>query len=86
MLRKRVENLDLKNESPTSFACYYPRSLRLNFESNLECYDQTLASQLAALVTTRIGAARACTLADVDSRKLPIKLRDGFARLLSPFL
>lgn len=63
-----------------------PRSLRLNFESNLECYDQTLASQLAALVTTRIGAARACTLADVDSRKLPIKLRDGFARLLSPFL
>ncbi|HXF07150.1 MAG TPA: phospholipase D-like domain-containing protein [Candidatus Acidoferrales bacterium] len=63
-----------------------PRSLRLNFECNLECYDRELGQSLAALVAERIRMARPCTLADVDARALPVKLRDGIARLFSPFL
>jgi len=62
------------------------RSLRLNFECNLECYDRALGRSLAVLVAARIRTARPCTLADVDARSLPIKLRDGVARLFSPFL
>ena len=63
-----------------------PRSLRLNFEFNLECYDQKLAAALTELVRTKMQGAQSVSLADVDGRSLPIRLRDGVARLCSPFL
>jgi cardiolipin synthase len=63
-----------------------PRSLRLNFEFDLECYDSELASALDALLAARIRSARPVNLGDVDGRSLPVKLRDGLARLLSPYL
>jgi len=63
-----------------------PRSLRLNFELVVECYDADLASRLEALAEARIARARRVTLADVDARPLPVKLRDGAARLLAPYL
>jgi cardiolipin synthase len=63
-----------------------PRSLRLNFELDVECYDAQVASELDALVRARIERARPLTLAEVDGRPLPIRLRDGFARLFSPYL
>jgi cardiolipin synthase len=63
-----------------------PRSLRLNFEFNLECYDAELAQQLEALVASKLKAARPVTLAEVDGRPLPARLRDGLARLLTPYL
>jgi cardiolipin synthase len=63
-----------------------PRSLRLNFEFNVECYDPALAGRLAAWFETRRRAARPVTLAEVDARPLPIRLRDGLARLLTPYL
>ena len=63
-----------------------PRSLRLNFEFDVECYDATLASELDALIDHKIGMSRPLTLADVHARTLPIKLRDGAAWLLSPYL
>ena len=63
-----------------------PRSLRLNFEFNVESYDRQLAARLGALVDDKLARSRAVTLADVDGRKLPIKLRDGVARLFSPYL
>jgi cardiolipin synthase len=63
-----------------------PRSLRLNFEFNIECYDANLALQLAAHFDSRRAQARRLTLEQVDSRKLPVRLRDGLARLLTPFL
>ncbi len=63
-----------------------PRSLRLNFEYNVECYDPTLAGQLAAWFDARRRAARPVSLAEVDARPLPIRLRDGLARLLTPYL
>jgi cardiolipin synthase A/B len=63
-----------------------PRSLRLNFEFNLECYDVEFAQQLESLVTAKLKTARQVTLAEVDSRPLPARLRDGLARLLMPYL
>jgi cardiolipin synthase A/B len=63
-----------------------PRSLRLNFELAVECYDPDLAARTEALAEERIARAREVTLADVDARPLPVKLRDGVARLLSPYL
>jgi cardiolipin synthase len=63
-----------------------PRSLRLNFEFNVECYDAGLASRLAQLIRRRIDISRPLTLADMDGRRLPVRLRDGLARLASPYL
>ncbi|WXH29118.1 Major cardiolipin synthase ClsA [Myxococcus stipitatus] len=63
-----------------------PRSLRLNFELNVECYDAQLARRLEAVVEERLSRARPLTRAQVDARALPIRLRDGLARLLSPYL
>jgi cardiolipin synthase len=63
-----------------------PRSLRLNFEFNLECYDLELAKTLTNLAQSRIEQSTPVTLADVDGRSLPIRLRDGIARLWTPLL
>jgi cardiolipin synthase len=63
-----------------------PRSLRLNFEFNLECYDRELASVLGELFERKRARAREVTLREVDGRSVPVRLRDGVARLLTPFL
>jgi cardiolipin synthase A/B len=63
-----------------------PRSLRLNFELDVECYDSALGAEVEALVAARIARARPITLAEVDGRALPVKIRDGVARLFSPYL
>ncbi len=63
-----------------------PRSLRLNFEYNLECYDAALAARLEALVATKKAGAHQVTLEEVDRRSFPCRLRDGLARLLMPYL
>ncbi len=62
------------------------RSMRLNFEFNVECYDRGLASSLDDMITKRIAVSRRVTLDEVDRRRLPIRLRDGIARLFSPYL
>jgi cardiolipin synthase len=63
-----------------------PRSLRLNFEFNVECYDTELASRLGLIVESKRKSAKLVQLAEVDSRPLAIRLRDGVARLLTPYL
>ena len=63
-----------------------PRSLRLNFEHNLECYDLELARRLEELVARKLSTAHLVTLQAVDARPLPARLRDGLARLLTPYL
>ncbi|MEX2584010.1 MAG: cardiolipin synthase [Gemmatimonadota bacterium] len=63
-----------------------PRSLQLNFEFNVECYDRSLAEDLGAWVAEREAGSREVTLAELRRRPLPSKLRDGLARLLSPYL
>jgi len=62
------------------------RSLRLNFEYNLECYDRGLAAQIDAIIDAKIAAARPMDRSDIDARSLPVRLRDGLTRLLSPYL
>jgi len=62
------------------------RSLRLNFELNVECYCSELGGRLEQLVRARIAESRPVTLAQVNARPLPVKLRDGVARLFAPYL
>lgn len=62
------------------------RSLRLNFEFNVEAYDKALASALDELIDRRIARAHRVTIVDVEDRPLAYKLRDGAAWLLSPYL
>jgi len=62
------------------------RSLRLNFEYNLECYDRGLAARLDAIIDAKIAVAHPVDRAQIDSRPFPVRLRDGLTRLLSPYL
>jgi cardiolipin synthase len=63
-----------------------PRSLRLNFEFNVECYDPALAKVLEMQVESRRQRAAAITPIQLQTRSLPVKLRDGVARLFSPYM
>lgn len=63
-----------------------PRSLRLNFELNVECYDEALGKDLKQLIKKKLTGARMLTLDEIISRPLPARLRDGVARLFSPYL
>jgi cardiolipin synthase len=62
------------------------RSLRLNFELNVECYGRGFAQEMEKVIVKKISTAREVTLTDVDARSLPAKLRDAIARLFSPYL
>ena len=62
------------------------RSLRLNFEFNVETYDRDLCTRLDRHVAGVISRSRRTTLEEVDGRSLPVRLRDGIARLFSPYL
>ncbi len=63
-----------------------PRSLRLNFEFNVEIYDRDLTSRLDEQIDTKRRMSREFTLEEADARRLPLRLRDGFARLMTPYL
>jgi cardiolipin synthase len=62
------------------------RSLRLNFELNIEAYGREFAGQMGKIAADKLRGAREITLADVDARSYAAKLRDAFFRLFSPFL
>lgn len=62
------------------------RSLRLNFEFNVECYDRRLAAELTAIFRHKLSISRQTSLAEVDARSIPTRLRDGIARLAQPYL
>jgi cardiolipin synthase len=62
------------------------RSLRLNFEFDVECYNVELGAHLDGMVQARVEQSRPYTLAQVNARPLPVKLRDGVARLFAPYL
>ena len=63
-----------------------PRSLRLNFEFNLECYDLDFARRIEELIVSKLKVAQLVTLEQVDARPLSVRLGDGVARLLTPYL
>ena len=62
------------------------RSLRLNFEYNLECYDHELMRRLDLLVAARFEGARSVAAAELRALPLGARLRNGLARLMSPYL
>jgi cardiolipin synthase len=63
-----------------------PRSLRLNFEFNVECYGAAFAGELNAFIDGKIQRCRQVTAAELNRRSLPARLRDGVARLFKPYL
>ena len=63
-----------------------PRSLRLNFEFNVECYDRALAAELEKMIQRDIAQSERLTIGKWNQRPFLIRLRDATARLLSPLL
>lgn len=63
-----------------------PRSLRLNFELDLEVYDREFTHQLELDMAQTIARSREVTLAEMDGRLLTEKVRDATAKLFSPYL
>lgn len=57
------------------------RSLRLNFEFNVECYDRALAGRVGQLIDDRIATAQRLLPEDLDRRPLTARLRDSLAHL-----
>jgi cardiolipin synthase len=62
------------------------RSLTLNFEFNVECYDFQLAETMEAVLLQKKNTARELTLQEVLSKNPIVKLRNRFFRLFSPYL
>ena len=62
------------------------RSLRLNFELNVEAYGREFAGEMARVIEQKMSGAREVTLAEADARRYPAKVRDAIARLFAPFL
>jgi cardiolipin synthase len=63
-----------------------PRALRLNFEFNVECYDRDLNARLTKLCERKLERSSEVKFEDVEHRSIPVRLRDGAARLVSPYL
>lgn len=63
-----------------------PRSLRLNFEFNLEIWGGECPRELARYFRAALKESREVSLEDLDARPLWMRLRDGFAALFSPYL
>lgn len=63
-----------------------PRSLKLNFEFVVECYDPALGRRLRYVFEERLARARTLSLAELRGRSLLVRLRDGLAGLFTPYL
>lgn len=63
-----------------------PRSLRLNFEFNLECYSADLARRVGAIVDVKLAGAQRIDLTSLGRAGLIARLRNGLARLFVPYL
>ncbi len=62
------------------------RSLRLNYELNIEVFEHEFVGKLDKLFALKRGQSESYSLDQWQSRNFAIKLRDGFARLFSPYL
>jgi len=63
-----------------------PRSLRLNFEVDLEILDTGFAETIAARIDAAIALGHEVKLADIRDRPFPIRLFEKFIWLGSPYL
>ncbi len=62
------------------------RSMRLNFEYQVECYGHEAAGAVDDIIDAKIAKAKKLTAAMLAGRPTLIKLRDASARLLLPYL
>ena len=63
-----------------------PRSLRLNFELDLEVYSRPLALELSSRIDRLLSNAHQVTLAELDGRPFWRRLRNRIIWLVSPYL
>lgn len=63
-----------------------PRSLRLNFELNLEIFDPGVAGGIEDFIDETIARSERVSQERLDRRPFPVKLRDAAAWLFSPYL
>jgi cardiolipin synthase A/B len=63
-----------------------PRSLRLNFEFNLEVFDQALAKQLSEYFDEIRRRSAEITADELAALPLHTRFRDACAKLMSPYL
>lgn len=63
-----------------------PRSLRLNFELNVEVFDPAFNAALSADFEAAWAQARPVTLQEISQRGLAERTRDAFCWLFSPYL
>jgi cardiolipin synthase len=63
-----------------------PRSLRLNYELGIEIFSHTLNKELSQHFDNIIVRSEAISDKDLANRSVPVRLRDSFMSLLSPYL
>jgi cardiolipin synthase len=63
-----------------------PRSLRLNFELAVEVFDAQFVRSLSEHIQRSRERSLEVSLEDLDSRRLPVRLRDALSWLFSPYL
>lgn len=62
------------------------RSLRLNFEYDVECYDADFTAELDTIIDAKIARAKKLDYAELLRQPLLARLRDAAVRLLVPYL
>lgn len=62
------------------------RSLRLNFEFDIECVSEQFAKSVNEIIDNKQSASQLLRNADYLNRSRLIVLRDSAARLLLPYL
>lgn len=63
-----------------------PRSLRLNFEFNIEIFDHVTARDLIDYFDAARATSKLLTPAKIKSTPLWMRLRNGFVKVFSPYL
>ena len=61
------------------------RSLKLNFECNMECIDEKLASQLATIISHKIKKSNLQSLSSLSHQPWYQRLLDNTFKLLTPY-
>ncbi len=62
------------------------RSLRLNFELNVECFDSSFSREMHTYFSIVQQSSAEYTLEDAHKKNLPIRLRNAACWLFSPYL
>lgn len=62
------------------------RSLRLNFELNMEIFDPVFQARIVEFIDATIGGSREMTLDELNAAPLAVKLRNAACWLFSPYL